>query len=399
MTPPMPGTRRLLFALLGLGALVRLAIAFATDGQAYDIGNVRMAGEAFAADPLSVYRVLELEGKAGAFELVRWPYPPGFLPFAALEDKLADALGLPFHGVVSLAPIAADLAIAWFVQSLLGARGATERTRVAAVALVALGPSFIVISGYHGQIDSVAILPAVAALWVWECVPGGRRALWAGLLVGVAACVKTVPIVMLVALVPAARSLREAALVVGAAGAVLVAALAPYLIADFAPVTDALSYAGAPGLGGLTMFLQPGLTDAFLTGAAEVPNELTDWAYRRASAFVAVGLTLAGLFLLRHRPRAVAAAPLVWLAVYVANPDWFIQYVVWGLPFFLIAGWLREVAALQVALVPIAVLTYGTPWGRDEVVVVYVAIMAGVWISWLALLARTGLRIARGAAV
>jgi hypothetical protein len=392
-----PGTRRLLFALLGLGAAVRVVLAFATDGQAYDIGNVRMAGEAFVADPLSVYRALHLEGMAGAFELVRWPYPPGYLPVAAVEDKLADVLGLPFHGVVSLAPIAADLAIAWLVQDFLGRRGATDRVRLAAAALVALGPSFIVVSAYHGQVDSAAILPAVAALWAWELSPPARRALGAGLLVGLGATVKTVPIAMLVALVPAARSLREAATVAGAALGLLLAVAAPYLIADASHFSNALGYAGAPGLGGLTMFLQPSLTDAFLTGTPAVPEGAADWAYRHASKFVAAGLAIAGLFLLRHRPSAVAAAPFVWLVVYVANPDFFIQYVVWGLPFFLIAGWIAEVALLQLALLPIAVLTYNTPWESDAVVVIYVAIMTAVWLAWVALLVRSGVRIARSA--
>jgi hypothetical protein len=47
-----------------------------------------------------------------------------------------------------------------------------------------LGPSFIDISGYHGQIDSVAILPAVLALMVWERRPQPTRSVRAGLLIG-----------------------------------------------------------------------------------------------------------------------------------------------------------------------------------------------------------------------
>lgn len=81
-----------------------------------------MAVRTFAHDPLSLYRSLGVQGIAGAFELVRWPYPPAYLPIAAVESKVADLLGLPFHGVVSLAPIAADIAIAWHVQDFLGRR-------------------------------------------------------------------------------------------------------------------------------------------------------------------------------------------------------------------------------------------------------------------------------------
>jgi len=389
-----PGARRLLLAILSLGAALRLGVAFASEGQAYDIGNVRLAGEAFAHDPLSVYRVLGLQGMAGAFELVRWPYPPAYLPVAAVEYKLADVLGLPFHGVVKLAPIAADVAIAWLVQDFLGRQAQPDRVRLGAAALVALGPSFAVISGYHGQIDSVAILPVVAAVWTWEVSPARTRAARAGLLIGLGACVKTVPIVMLVALVPAARSRREATVLVAAVGAVVLLAVTPYLLADSRHLVGALGYSGAPGLGGLTMFLQPGLAGAYLTGTPTVPTPITDWVYHHAAMFVAAGLAMAGLFLLRHRPRAAQAAPLVWLVVYLANPNFFLQYVVWGLPFFLMAGWLVEVAALQVVLLPVAVLTYATPW-RHDAVVPYVALMTVVWATWAVLLVRTARAIAR----
>ncbi len=390
-----PGARKLLLAILGLGAAVRLGIAFATKGQAYDIGNLRLAGEVFTHDPLSVYRILGPQGLAGAFELVRWPYPPAYLPVAAVEYKVANLLDLPFHGVSSVVPVAADLAIAWLVQDFLGRHAQPDRLRIAAAGLVALGPSFAVISGYHGQIDSVAILPAVAAVWTWEALPVCRRAGRAGLLIGLGACVKTVPIVMLVALVPAARSRREAATLVGTAVAVVLLAVGPYLLADARHFVAALRYSGAPGLGGLTMFLQPGLAEAYLTGIPTVPTAVTDWVYHQASTFVAAGLAAGGLFLLRYRPRAAEAAAVVWLIVYLANPNFFLQYVVWGLPFFLMAGWLVEVAALQAVLLPVALLTYATPWGPDAVAPVYIVLMTAVWVAWVVLLVRTARTIAR----
>src|SRR5207302_10782054 len=105
--------------------------------------------------------------------------------------------------------IAADAAIAWLVQAGLGRAGASDRTRLSACALVALGPAFALISGMHGQIDSVAILPAVLALVVWER-GGSRRALAAGLLIGRAASIKTAPGLMVLALLPSVRSRREA---------------------------------------------------------------------------------------------------------------------------------------------------------------------------------------------
>ena len=64
--------------------------------------------------------------------------------------------------------------------------------------LVLAGWRFAFPAGY----DSVAILPALVALWVWEQPRVNRRAVVAGLLIGAGATIETVPIVMLLALIP-----------------------------------------------------------------------------------------------------------------------------------------------------------------------------------------------------
>ncbi len=105
----------------------------------------------------------------------RWPYPSGFLPWILAADWLTRHIGHHFDGWVQLPQIFADAALAWFVQDFLRLRGCSERLRLTAAAVVAFGPSFFIVSGYHGQIDSLAILPAVAALYVWERSPPGVR--------------------------------------------------------------------------------------------------------------------------------------------------------------------------------------------------------------------------------
>src|SRR5205807_5996398 len=140
--------------------------------------------DALAAHPLHVYSAVN------GPHLNHWPYLPGFFPFIMVASKLATLTGLPFHGWVQVPQILADCAIAWFVQDFLGRRGASDRTRIASATLVALGPSFWIISGFHGQIDSLATLPAVIALWLWDrSPPGTRRALEAGVLIGIGAVI------------------------------------------------------------------------------------------------------------------------------------------------------------------------------------------------------------------
>src|SRR3954468_15913814 len=157
---------RALVAVIVAATAGRVALAFATYGVDYDMHSWRIVADALRDPAASVYST------------GRYPYPPAFLPVVRLCDALARGTGLPFDGVVQLPAIAADAALAWLAYMFL--RGSAG---VAGALIVALGPIFALISGYHGQFDSVAILPAATgvALWVRD-VP--RRALWTGLLIG-----------------------------------------------------------------------------------------------------------------------------------------------------------------------------------------------------------------------
>src|SRR5207248_680041 len=116
------------------------------------------------------------------------PYPPAYLPWTLLAHALSPVVGFRF--VVALPAIAADAALTYLVARALERRGASEATVLGAACLVAFGPIFALTSGYHGQIDSLAILPTVVALERWTR-GGESRALFAGVLLGVAASIKT----------------------------------------------------------------------------------------------------------------------------------------------------------------------------------------------------------------
>jgi hypothetical protein len=379
--------RRWLWIMLAVGSAARLVIAFTTVGVPFDIESARLVGAELDDRPLHVYAILNDPMAGGDIGLSRYPYPPGFFLWIAASWVLEEASGLPFHGLISLPSIVADAAIAWSVQYFLGMRGAGERLRLAAVALVALGPTFGMVAGYQGQIDSVAILPAVLALIVWESPGVRRRALVAGVLIGVGAAVKTAPLLMLLALVPSVRSLREGVVLVSAALAVPAAALAPFFVAEPSGTATIFDYAGVPGLGGLSLVVEPSLAGDWLTN--RMPLELSSWSqtlHDHAGLIVLVALAGTGLALLRYRPSAVDAAVLLWLAVYTFIPNLFLQYLVWGLPFFIMAGYLRKVALIQALLVVPALLHFTRPWPNDDIAFVYVPPMIGfVVISAVAL--------------
>jgi hypothetical protein len=372
--------------MIAVGTAVRLVIAFTTFGVPFDVESQRLVGAHLDDRPLEVYGLLSGQAFVGDDAVNRWPYPPGFFPFIAIAWAIDKATALPFHGLTAVPSIAADAGIAWAVQHFLGLRGATERVRLAGAGLVALGAAFGTVSGYVGQIDPVAFLPAVLALVVWETPGMRRRALVAGLLIGLGAAVKTVPLLLLVALVPTVRSPREGVTLVTAALAVPAAALAPFFLADPSGTATILSYSGGPGLGGLSLLVEPSLAGDWLTN--NTPLELSSASealYDASGLIVALSVVAAGLFLLRYRPSAIDAAVLLWLTVYTFIPNFFHQYIVWGLPFFIMAGHLRKVAPLQVLFLVTAVILYlrhADAWSDDDIALLYVPLMIAFIVIW-----------------
>ena len=374
-------SRRLLLWLLGAGLALRLGLAFGSEGAAFDIDSYRIVRDALGHDLLGVY------GQVNASGFFRWPYPPGYFPWIGIADGLAAATGLPFHGWIQLPSIAADLAIAWLVQSLLGRAGAPDRVRLAAAGLVALGPVFVAISGYHGQLDALATLAALAALAAWER-GGDRRALAAGLLIGVGATIKTFPLAMLLPLLPWARSRREALTLVAAAAAVLLVALAPFLAAHPRDTLESLENRGFPGLGGISMLVQPELARAAISGVD--PGEataVTDFLLDAGGVLVALLLAALAAFLAWRRPPPLQGAVIVWLGLYALGLNFTLQYAVWLLPFLLLQRRLRTVAAIQLLLLPAVAIYYAAPWEGDLAWIAYVVLMAGAWAAFTALFA------------
>lgn len=380
--------RALLWSLLAAGVAVRVVLALTTDGVRPDLESLRIVSDALENAPGHVYAIANSQPP-----FVRWPYPPGYFPAIYGAARFAEATGLDFLSVIRLPPILADAALAFVVQHFLGRRGYAQTTRLGAAALVALGPPFVAVSGYHGQLDAVAILPAVLALVLWERTDAAWRGLAAGALIGAGASVKTVPLLMVFALLPSARSRREAAGLLVCAVAIPLLALAPWLISEGTGLTRVFRYNGAPGLGGLSLVAQPDLAPAWF-GLAHAPLTGFSQALFDASRWVAGAAALAtGALLWRLRAGAVLGAVAIWLTVYVFGVTFFMQYAVWGIPFFLMAGYLRQVLALELLLLGPVLVTYAGI--ADTAWVVYVLYVAPMLALWAGMTVSLGLALRR----
>lgn len=380
--------RRALWGIVGAGVAVKLTLAFALFGHEPDVASFGLVRDVLRGDAtLDVYSLVNNDTVGP-----RWPYPPALFPWILLAGKGADVTGLAFHGLIQLPAILADAATAWLVQAELGRRGAREATRLWAAAAIALGPLYILISGWWGQIDSLAALPAVTGAILWtRRGEGARGALLAGALIGLGAAIKTPLGLVLLALLPSARDWREAGTVAAAAVAVPLALLAPFLVADAAGTIDAFRYSGLPGQGGLSLVVQPHVVDAWIghTPLYEEEN-LLEPVTGLINAAVIVGILA---LLARRRAAAVPAAVFVCLAVFAFGSGFTFSFVLWLVPFLLLAGHLRAAWLVQAAMVPPALLLVTAPHD-SPVPQLYAAWMIGAWLVTFGALAHVhrGLR-------
>ncbi len=367
--------RLALWSLLALGVAGRVLLDWRTRGNVYDLESLRIVAHALSVAPGHVYSLVN------PLPRYRWPYPPGYFPLIALGKALAGATGWQFDRVIRLWPVLADAGIAWVVQDHLRSRELGSGARLSAVALVMLAPSFAAISGVHGQIDAVAILPAAIALSVWERAPVGRRAPVAGALIGLGIAVKTVPGLMLLALLPSARSRREQLVLIGSAAAVVLVAIGPFLVHDGLHWFRNLDYNGGIGLGSLSLAVQPDLALDWLHVGSSPFNSVSLVLFRDSRWIAGGSVLVMAAFLYRRRVPAPAAAVLLWATVYAFGVTFFMQYMVWGLPFLLMAGLLWPALILEALLVaPVLVIYHGVVHASSAWLF-YVAPMLVVWVA------------------
>lgn len=383
--------RRLLWVLL-VGTLLRVALAFNTYGFEFDMDSLVLLREQLDRDVWGAYGALNVPLNLESFDTqYRWPYPPGFMPWAAISGAAAD-LGFAYDGVVQLPAIAADALLALISFDFLRRRGRSPQECLLGGAVIALAPPLLITSGYHGQIDSLAFLPAAFAVWLWD-----RADLWEdrgelsrplaiGALIGLGASIKFVPLILLAAFFPfVARNPRQAAALIVPAIGIPLLMFAPFLAADAEGVRRAIGYSGSPGAGGLSMLLQPGIVEYRLGDALGSVrfNGPSSFFYDFGGVMALLALAGTSLLLLLKRPEPVLGALLLIVTMYVFAPNNYLHYVVWCLPFLVMAGWTRLAALIAAWMLIPSAIAY---WAADpDLAPLYILSMAILYAGWIAL--------------
>jgi hypothetical protein len=305
-----------------------------------------------------------------------YPYPPAYLPVFLMAQHLSGAGVATFWQAARVVPILADLALAWIVQAHLS----TERTwfRALAALAIALGPSFVASSAVEAQIDAVAILPTVVAVLLWQ-KNVTHRALYCGLLVGLGAAIKTIPLILILALLPTVISRKEAVRLVAATAVIPALALAPFALADWNGTISALRYVGYPGAGGLSLVVQPSLAGHY-NGDGDLSSAyplLLQWGW----LLTVIGLSVTALLLYRSRLAALPAAAVLMLVLYATSMNWYPQYLAWGFPFFLLCGYVLPVVISELVVTWPILFNYRPQLGGRISTPSYVLVMDALWLA------------------
>ena len=363
--------------ILLLAALARLVPAvWLPVGAGYDIDSFRMVTDALLGGQ-EVYTAV----------LGRHPYLPFQMYIMGAMARLAAATGLPYVAAIKLPALLADVALTGLIyRAVAGTRG---RSWAAYLALLyALNPVSLLVTAYHGQFESVTLLLLALVWYLWE---RQRRGGAAGAF-GFAILNKTWPVVLFPVFFIRLRDWRERSLFSLVALGIPVLFVAGYLVAfdaDPAPMLQrALTHRGVAGYWG------PG---AVLSPAAAVWPALQAWVDGLVAARngLLLAAALAALWWTRRQP-ALDALLTTLLAVFAVTVGFGIQWLVWLVPFALLAGEDRRLRVYSVAAAfMLAVHLYGLhmyPWLAEwlspaaaEWLVRLSALPAwGVVIVWLA---------------
>lgn len=260
-------------------------------------------------------------------------HPPSMIHILGGMNWLAAATPLPFPFWLRIPSILADAANLWLVWKLLGRR--VEQPSIHwALVLLALSPTLILVSGFHGNTDSVVIFFVLLAVALIE---KDASAWTSGAALGLAHCVKVFPLIAAPAMLLYLRGWKQRVRFCSGAAAVILLAWSPYLYQDpQIALRQVFGYRSAYGVWGLSYILDQ------LTSALPALASL-NFAFQHLGAYFGVGLVCLTSWWMsraRPRPRLFSQVGFVFLLFLSISSGFGVQYLAWLAPWVVEQGWL-----------------------------------------------------------
>jgi hypothetical protein len=318
-----------------------------------------------------------------ATELHNWPVL--WIYVCAVAVVVHDATGLPFFTLVKLAPIAADACIAGLLYSTSLRQGWSARGALLTGLIYALNPVSILITGYHGQFDSLMLAPTVLAWTIWNgramasqpnrlpalkhadappARPTFRRVdlVTSALALGVGIWFKPVPLLLLPVLLPRMPAWRQRIAFTLLAMAPATLGTLPYFLkwptdvaANFLGYSSWFGQWGYPVLWMIVEYVRSGTIPWWLPDPDEVSTPLR--LMFGAGKFVLLGaLGVTWWLAYRRRFDLLRGIVATFAVFYFATVGFGVQYLLWIVPFAVARRdrWLRPFSIAATALLVVA---------------------------------------------
>ena len=253
--------------------------------------------------------------------------------YFATEQRWCQDVGIHFPFLLRFPGIIADFFV---VLVLLRITKTSLRIPTWALALFALSPVSLMVSGFHGNTDPAMVLPLVCAVWMSL----RSRPVLAGLFFALSCQIKIVPLLLLPAFVLfwlSQGNLRE--FLIPGAITTAILWLEPLLNFPVLFAKNVLAYGSYWGMWGLTYCLR-------LTGLPEFSRvsffdlELGQTLVITVLKMIIVIAALIIAWQRRHArgPAFVETLAWTWLTFFILTPGVCPQYLVWLAPFILLAS-------------------------------------------------------------
>jgi hypothetical protein len=369
--------------VLGLALALRLAAAFWSDGEVADVLRYRKVADHVLDVSWNPYQAPRL-----------YPYPPLWVWVEAGCGWLSRHAGLPFPIVVKLPVVAADLAI-------VGLFLAAGRLRAAWV--YACHPVSLLVTGFHGQFEALALLFVLLALSWFERGRDDASALALAVAIGL----KALPVLLLPLFLLAMSDWRRRCRYAALATLPVAVLLLPFAVHDLPALRRELfGYGGVADFGwiGLLRGIAWLRTGALGKGRGEAWGILIPLG--KVVFLAGYAAILAALARRRLRWDLTQACLAVFLAFLVLYGALSAQYLLWVVPLAALTddrfSWPYAVAATLALIGFYAFLAPGVLYPADRgwlppsrAGALWVAGVGATWaitLSWLAAHVRRGLR-------
>jgi hypothetical protein len=371
--------------LLFVALLVRLVPSVLLPvGAGFDVESFRLVAEALLAGE-DVYT---------SAAVGRHPYLPLYMYAVGLSLLLSQSTFIPFVVWVKFLPVAGDVVITGVVFVSAKKLGKSPEKAAFMALLYALNPISILVSAYHAQFDSI---PLLLLLLSWYYGHFDQKPVVSGLFLGFAVLVKTWPIVFLPVVLLRMQDWKARVFYVLLTIGIPVVFTVMYIFlfsADPSPMLKrALTHTGNPGYWG------PG---SILAVVSHVDDRFVS-AYTgliSINKWLIISMGLVSLWVTRKNT-ALSALLTIILCVFMVSIGMGMQWLLWVVPFALLAGdrrWLNYYSLAGTAYLLAHLYGYHMyPWANEfldpQSVDVFLRLTA--LPTWIVVVMWAGMRLLR----